>query len=218
MKLVLIEDQRMVSDSLCASIQARMQMEWIAVYPSCSEALSNPDVLNEADVALVDIHLGAERAFDHVAAIRRVAPKLRLLIVTSVTSEYDLHRIVAAEFDGFVHKNDPIEVLITAIERVAAGNRFSSESVTKLLKSVRGDANHFDKILSVREQELLALLGQGLSNAEVGALLGLSPSTVKVHRKNIMGKLDLHSGSDLVAYAIRSGFVLSAQLPRAGQR
>lgn len=212
LRLVIIEDQQMVQEGIIAAIRACLDVELIGAFRSGNEVLAHANMLCLADVALVDFHLGEEQALDFLPELRCIAPKLKLIWVSSVATEFLLSRAINAQLEGFVHKDDPIAVLITAIERVADGMRFVSETVQRMQKRFQQNANHFNKLLSVREQELMTLLGQGLSNDEVAALLGLSPSTVQTHRRNIMGRLRLHSAVELQAYALKAGFTTQARL------
>lgn len=206
LRLVLIEDQRLIREGMFAAIRERMQVELAGAFASRKEVLANAHVLASAEVALLDLDLGEEQALEFLPEIKAAAPALRLIWVTSVTTEYLLSKALDAKLSGFVHKDDPIEVLVTAIERVAEGGDFQSETVQKMQARFRQGDQHFNKLLSRREQELLAFLGQGLSNDETAAIVGLSSSTVRTHRQHIMARLGLHSATELFAYALTTGF------------
>lgn len=215
MRLVIIEDQLLVRQSLEAAVSARLMVTRWTSFASCTAALGESDILKDGEVALIDIHLENECALDHLNAIREVAPVLKIIFVTGVVTDYDLHRAKMAGVHGVVHKNEPVGILVSAIQGVGAGRRFVSPHMETLFQRLGRVDDHFDKVLSAREQELLPLLGAGLSNEEVGAMAGLSPATVKVHRRNIMSKMDLHSAADLVTYAMRTGFVKPSGLARS---
>jgi DNA-binding NarL/FixJ family response regulator len=212
LQLVIIEDQYLVQQSLFAAIRGCLDVELVGAFRSGKEALAAADVLRRAQVCLLDLHLGEEQAFDFLPELRRTAPLLRFIWVTSVSTEYLLNRALDANLEGFVHKDDPLTILVTAVERVAAGGCFLSETVKQMQAGFRQNPEHFKKLLSPREQELLGLLGQGLTNQEAASLLGLSPGTVQAHRRNIMARLRLHSAADLQAYALKSGFTTPDKL------
>ena len=211
-RIVMIEDQRMVQESLFASLAERLPVELVGAFRSGREALCETRCLRSATIGLLDLNLGDEQAFDFLPSLKEVAPNLKLIWLTSVSTEYLLSLALQADLEGFVHKTEPIEVLVTAIERVAAGGRFVSGAVTQMNARFRVDANHFSKLLSVREQELLRLLGKGLSNAEAAAILGISASTVQTHRRNLMSRLGLHSATELQSYALQRGFAIPERL------
>ena len=212
LRIIVIEDQKLVQDSLMSALSRHLDVACVGAFSSMHEVLANGATLRKAEVALVDFHLGAENACDVIPDLRRLAPHLRLIWVTSVDTEFLLDRAIAADLEGFVHKNDPIQVLVTALQRVAGGARFVSPTVEEMRRRFRQRPDHYSKVLSAREQQLLALLGQRLSNEEVAAFLGLSASTVKTHRRNIMDRLDLHSATELQTYALRHGFTTPAKL------
>jgi DNA-binding NarL/FixJ family response regulator len=212
LRLVIIEDQSLVQQTLFVAIRERLEVELAGAFCSGKQALANVTVLRSAQVCLLDLNLGEEQAFDFLPELQHVAPVLKFIWVTSVATEFLINRALEAKLEGFVHKNDPLSVLITAVERVAAGQYFISETVTKMQARFRQNPDHFKKLLSLREQELLGMLGQGLSNQEAAALLGLSPGTVQAHRRNIMARLQLHSAAELQAYALKSGFITSEKL------
>jgi two-component system response regulator NreC len=114
---------------------------------------------------------------------------------------------------GYVPKRAAPEELLTAIEAAAAGEVYLYPSLAKfLVKDYLSQEPQFKATraldgLAEREQEVLAQLADGASNAAIGEALGISPKTVARHRENIMRKLNLHSRSELVKYAIRKGII-----------
>ena len=138
---------------------------------------------------------------------RSLHPQLRLIWVTSMVGDYLLQQAMDAGLPGFVHKDDPLEVLVTAIENVAAGTSYVSETIKTRLAEFKQAMNQFNRLLSPREQEVLRYIGCGFDNQEAATHLGLSAGTIHSHRRNIMAKLQIHTAADLIAYAIRHGFV-----------
>jgi two-component system response regulator NreC len=114
---------------------------------------------------------------------------------------------------GYVPKRAAPEELLTAIRVAASGEVYLYPSLAKLLvkdfiTQERQDqpAKKLDGLTS-REQEVLTYLADGFTNAEIGKDLNISPKTVARHRENIMRKLNLHTRTDLVKYAIRKGII-----------
>jgi DNA-binding NarL/FixJ family response regulator len=158
-------------------------------------------------LVLLDVELPDCDGFDLVAQIRSCSPEARILVLSSHTEPYVIHRLNVARIDGFVDKNDqPSESLAAALRAVSSGARYFSPAVERALSRHRSDPQSFDKILSSREQELLRMLGQSLSDLEISEKAGLSELTVRNHRRNIMAKLDLHSTPELIRYALENGF------------
>jgi two-component system response regulator NreC len=102
--------------------------------------------------------------------------------------------------------------LLTAIEAVAAGRRFFSPAIEKLLQDENGRATSSGfadryETLSTREREIFQLIAEARSNKEVAALLDISPATVETHRARILQKLDVHNIAEVVLYAVRRGII-----------
>ncbi len=99
-----------------------------------------------------------------------------------------------------------MEALISAIESVMQGGCYFGHTVQQLRRQMGHNPECFSKVLTDKEQEVLELLGQGLSNEEAAPMLALSPETVQTHRRNIMKKLGLHNAMQLQSYALKRGF------------
>lgn len=205
-RIIIVEDQRLMGDSLAAMLNARRGFAVVKKFVDASSVLAELAQV-DADVALVDLRLGAETAFELVDQMRMLCPRLGLIWVTEVQEDFLVTRAFQAELRGFVHKSDSFEVLTTAIETVAAGGRFYSESILRLRSQIRAKPDYYNLVLSSREQDVLRLIGAGFSNEETAALLGLSAGTIQAHRRNIMARLNLHSAAELMSYAITRGFV-----------
>jgi len=122
-------------------------------------------------------------------------------------------KMLEAGASGYVPKRAAPEELVTAIRAAARGEVYLYPSLAKLLvkdyiaQEPSGAAARTLDGLTAREQEVLELLAEGAGNPEIADRLHISPKTVARHRENIMGKLNLHSRSELVKYAIRKGII-----------
>lgn len=212
-KLFLLEDQAMFRELVCRTLKdALPTISIVGAFGSADELVAAAQFVGDADVGLLDVRLGGQECFEFLPLVRQAAPRARLIWVTSILEDVLLQRAMDANLPGFIHKEDTTDELITAIQRVAAGGTFMSPSVRQLRDGLRTRADLFSKVLSPREQQILKLLGGGFTNEEAAAVLGLSAQTIKTHRRNIMARLDLHSASELQAYAIRNGFVAPRSL------
>ena len=205
-RIVFIEDQHLLSASLGAALRSQMGAEIVGAFTTATAALKAEKTMEQAQVALVDIRLDDTDAFELVEQLRARHPSLRLIWVTGLVGDYVLQRALDARLPGFVHKSDPLEVLVAAITAVAAGHGYMSESILQLQNKLWANQSHFNRLISPREQEVLRYIGCGMTNDEAGILLKLRPGTIHSHRRNIMAKLKLHTAGDLMAYAVRNGF------------
>jgi two-component system, NarL family, response regulator NreC len=114
---------------------------------------------------------------------------------------------------GYLLKDSAEHDLINAVKTVSEGKAFFSPAISKMLVEDYVRQMHEQKIedsydlLTTREREVLQLLAEGRSNKEVATVLDLSLHTVETHRSHIMQKLNLHSGAEMILYAIRKGVI-----------
>jgi DNA-binding NarL/FixJ family response regulator len=164
------------------------------------------------DLVLLDLHLPSLDGFGVVEGIRKKAPLVRILILSSHCDEYTVFRAEKVRVQGFVDKNtNSVATLKSAITAVTDGKAWYSEAFLRAKAARHRDPRSFDKLLTERERSVLALVGQPLTDAEISAQLAISEETVEKHRFNILHKLDLESTTELVRYAREHGFTLTAR-------
>ena len=105
-----------------------------------------------------------------------------------------------------MEKGQPLTVLLQAIRHVAAGETFFTEIYRQRVREMAEEPFSFPKVLSAREQQILALIAEGRTSRAVAEQLGLSSRTVESHRRNIMKKMDLKDMAGLVRFAVIEGF------------
>lgn len=209
LRIILIEDQTLVAEGIAAVLRGAEGMEITKVFPSASAALADESLLRGVDLALVDFHLGSKEEEKRLRELRERFPGIRWIWLSGAVTTASLLQIDDMRFDGFVHKDDPASHLLEAIASAMDGRIYQSPTARTLLAELARSPYSVSKILSAREQEILALVGQGLTNEDIAAILSLSASTVQTHRRNIMGKLGVHTSSALQAYAQQGGFAAS---------
>lgn len=163
------------------------------------------------DLVLLDLHLPNLDGFGVVEAIRRVAPRIRILVLSSHCDEYSVFRAEKARVQGFVDKNtSAVAALKTAIAAVGEGGVYFSETFKRLKAKRHGNPKSFDKLLTERERAVLALVGEPLTDPEIARVLKISEETVEKHRFNLRHKLGLPTTPELIRYARDHGFTLMA--------
>ncbi len=167
------------------------------------------------DLVLLDLHLPNLDGFGVVEAIRRVAPRIRILVLSSHCDNYTVFRAEKAHVQGFVDKNtNTVAILKNAITAVHEGRAYFSEAFQRVKATRHRDPHSFDKLLTEREQAVLALIGEPRTDREIAETLDISNETVAKHRFNILHKLGLQNTTELARYAQDHGFTLTAS--RAG--
>lgn len=163
--------------------------------------------------ALVGLALADGSALSWVKRWSESNRTRKVIALTRGEEDYHVHGVFTSPIAGCVDKNDGLEFLEMAIRAVLAGGSFFSPRVQAMRARLSADPNHFSKLLSPREQTVLQLIGEGLSAAQIAQRLGLKTTTVHDHRKNLMHKLNLHSQTQLLTYALRKGFSRLGNVP-----
>jgi two-component system response regulator NreC len=206
MNVLIIEDHTMVRDLLELACAQVLPGARVTTRGTCAGALAAARE-NPPELVLLDLVLPDGDGLDLLPALFGVAPGAKVIALSSHIDEFTLHRAMSSSVHGILDKNEqPVRILREAIQTVLAGGQYRSSFVKRLKASIRADPTAFDKILSDREQQVLRLIGEGLVNDQIAARLGISLSTAKHHRLNIMAKLDMHSTPQLIRYAIEKGF------------
>jgi len=179
---------------------------------TASEAVNATTNL-KPDVVLMDIGLPDISGIEATRKIKALWPNIAIVALTIHEDEEYFFKMLEAGASGYVPKRAAPEELLTAIRVAASGDVYLYPSLAKLLVKdyftqgqLDDDNKAFDG-LTERQQEVLALLAEGATNAEIAEKLHISPKTVASHRENIMQKLSLHSRTELVKYAIRKGLI-----------
>ncbi len=159
------------------------------------------------DVALVDFQLPWMDGLEFIQAARQVRPQLRSLVVTSLVDPLALTRVRESSVEGYLEKDATREMLVQALEAVASGREFYSDVFRETLARENAKSQGLAKILSRREQQVLAQLIGGKTNREIAELISVSTRTVEFHRANLMTKLDAVSLADLITTVKKRGWM-----------
>ncbi|MCL4489323.1 MAG: response regulator transcription factor [Chloroflexi bacterium] len=209
---MLVDDHQIVRAGLRMLLQAQSDMEIVGEVEEGRAAVAQARAL-QPDVVLMDISLPDIDGFEATRQIKRALPNVSVLALTMHESDEYFFKMLQAGASGYVPKKAAPIDLVSAIRTVHAGGMFLYPSVAKALvhdylgRVAQGDERDSYDGLTEREQEVLKLVADGLSNQEIADRLTISVKTVERHRANIMGKLNLHSRTELVKYAIRKGLI-----------
>ena len=212
LRIVIIEDQIMFRSALTLMLESKMQASVVGGYASCADFQAALPTLGKISLILLDIQLPGEDGISFLGRFAKSIPDVKVILLSSVKEDYLLHKALQSGADGYVHKDDSAEALVSAIETVMQGGCYFGYTVQQLRRQMGHNPDSFTKILTDKEQAVLELLGQGLSNEEAAPMLALSPETVQTHRRNIMRKLGLHSALQLQSYALKRGFTSVTEL------
>jgi DNA-binding NarL/FixJ family response regulator len=208
-RILIADDHAVVRAGLRALLESRPGWEVSAEAADGRDAVEKASKL-KPQVAILDIGMPLLNGVEAARRIHKASPQTEILILTMHESDDLVQQVVDAGARGYILKDDADRVLLAAVDALrqhkpyfstrVASPRDSGDSPTEPPRSSRSR-------LTPREREILQLLAEGKSNKEVAALLGISVNTAEAHRANIMLKLDLHSVTELVHYAIRNKII-----------
>ncbi len=211
LRILVADDHEIVRQGIRALLQAHPGWE------VCAEASDGREAVEKAaelkpDIAVVDIGMPNLNGLNATRQILQQDPQAKVLILTMHESEQVLREVLDVGARGYLLKSDAGRDLVTAIETLQRNKTFFSSQVGEvMLENVRKRKNHTEspvkEVLTSREREVVQLLAEGKSTKEVAVILGLSVKTAETHRSNVMRKLELHSVSELVLYAVRNNIV-----------
>jgi two-component system response regulator NreC len=171
------------------------------------------------DVLVLDLMMPGINGLEVTRQVRHRAPRTRVVILSMYGDEGYILEALRNGALAYVLKDADPRDLLTAVREAASGRRYlspplSERAVAAYLEKSRTSAPEGYETLTTREREVLHLVAEGRTNAQVGDRLGISPRTADTHRTNLMRKLNLHSQTDLVRYALQRGIIALEGLPR----
>jgi DNA-binding NarL/FixJ family response regulator len=214
LRVVIADDQPMMRAGFKAVLEATGDIQVVAEASNGEEAVRAAGE-HRPDVVLMDIRMPE---MDGIEATRRL-PRQRVLILTTFGLDQYIIEALRAGASGFLLKDAPTQEVVAAVRAVAAGDAVLSAAVTRqLLDQVARRlpapvSRHTQELelLTEREQEVLRLLANGLSNAEIATALVVSEATVKSHVSRLLGKLGLRDRVQAVIYAYETRLIAPAE-------
>ena len=210
-RILVADDHEVVRRGVRALLEAEPGWE------VCGEAITGREAVEKAerltpDIVILDIGMPELNGLDAARQIRKLCPNSEILILTMHESEQIVREVLAAGARGYILKSDAGRDLVVAVNALRQHKPFFASSIAGVLldnylKSTEGHKAEVSGTLTSREREIVQLLAEGKSNKEVAVALGISVKTAETHRTNVMRKLDLHSLSELVRYAIRNKII-----------
>jgi DNA-binding NarL/FixJ family response regulator len=214
-KIFLADDHAILREGLRYILGSVTGYEVVGESGDGREALAMIEKL-KPDIAIIDISMPGMTGVEIARQVKKYTRTVRIIILSRHDNEEYVNELLKLGVNGYVLKDNAGDDLLRAVAEVSNGNIYLSPRITRkivtdyLSPGVREASGRPDSqftTLSTREREILKLIAEGRSNAEIASTLWISDKTVKVHRSNIMKKLDIHKVADLVKYAVKSGLV-----------
>ncbi|MEW5869796.1 MAG: response regulator transcription factor [Chloroflexota bacterium] len=211
-QLLLVDDHEVVRTGLRMLLEGQPDIQIVAEASNAAEAIQMTAEL-EPDVVVMDITLPDLSGIEATRRLKQAHPHIHIVALTIHEDEQYFFEMLQAGASGYVPKRAAPQDLISAIRAAHSGEIYIYPSLAKALvtdflgraQAESGEASL--DLLTTRELEVLELLAEGNTNEEIADHLVISKHTVARHRENLMRKLELHSRSELVKYAIRKGLI-----------
>ena len=205
-RVLLVDDHAVVRSGLSAFLLAYDDLELVGQAGSGEEAVRLCDRL-QPDVVLMDLVMPGIDGAQATRAIRERCPSIQVIALTSFKEKELVEGAMEAGAIGYLLKNISADELARAIREAHAGRPTLAPEAAQALIRARRESPKLGSDLTKREQEVLALLVEGLNNPEIAERLVVSRSTVKFHVSNILSKLGVASRTEAVAAAVKEGLL-----------
>jgi len=212
LRILIADDHEIVRRGLKALLSSRP--DWIV----CAEASTGREAVAMAeqhrpDIVVMDISMPGLNGLEATRKIRKVLPKAQVVILSIHYSDQLVREVLDSGARAYALKSDASRDFLSAVEAVTSNRPFFTAGAARIL--IDGFCNTpsspqpslLRKSLSAREHEIVQLLAEGKSTKEVAVILGISVKTAETHRSNIMRKLEMHSVSELIRYAVRNNMI-----------
>ncbi len=211
-RVLIADDHVIVAESLSILIDTMDGIEVVGTANNGWQVLTFLET-NDADVVLTDLHMPLMNGIETIIRVHEKYPKVAVMLLTMSEEPAVIKEALVAGVDGYIMKRAERKELERAIKTVASGQKFFSEAVVMRLAQMPNPntTNGKDSVaenlsLTPREIEVMRLVIQDLSNAEIAEKIFISSTTVETHRRNLMKKLGVNTALGLMRWAMKHGF------------
>jgi DNA-binding NarL/FixJ family response regulator len=210
-KVLIADDHDLMRRGIKAIIGTKKGWEICAEAQTGVQAVAKAKEL-KPDIAILDITMPELNGLEAAKRIQKVSEKTEILMLSMHYSDQLIRDVIEAGIRGYIVKSDSDRDLSIALDNLANHKPFFAPRVTEVILNsssgripapTEGPRNR----ITSREREIIQLLSEGKSSKEVAALLNISVKTAETHRANIMRKLQMHTVSELVRYAVRNRII-----------
>lgn len=209
LRILVADDHQVVRTGL------RTLLESKAGWQVCAEAANGREAIEKAselqpDVAVLDIGMPLLNGVEATRQIRKASPQTEILILTMHDSEHMIQGVLDAGAHGYILKDDADRNLLAAVDSLRRHKPYLSSRVSVAAAAAQPTSSSTERParrLTPREREIVQLLAEGKTNKEIATYLNISVKTVETHRANIMLKMNFHSVTELVRYAVKNKII-----------
>lgn len=207
-RIVIVEDHRMVASALAATLDAEDGLSVLATVSGAVELAAALAEHHDTDVVLLDLRLAdGVDATELVPGVRAACPAAKVIVLSAWSDDRSIARVIESGCDGYLLKDQQVGELVDAIHAAMNNEPVFAPAVMKRVVALLSPGRASQSTLSARELDVLQRLGDGCSTAEISGALFVSVNTVRNHVQSIMQKLGVHSRLEAVAHAVRAGLI-----------
>jgi DNA-binding NarL/FixJ family response regulator len=212
-RILVADDHDIMRRGLRQLLSSRPGWEVCGEAKTGREAVALAEQL-KPEIIVMDISMPDLNGLEAARKIHKLFPKMGILILTLHFSDQLVFDIVEAGARAYIVKSDADKDLVSAVEALVSHRTFFTARAADMLlngfskeKSIADPQAQLRNRLTAREREIVQLLAEGKSSKEVAVALGISVKTAETHRANIMRKLEMHSVSEVVRYAVKNQII-----------
>jgi two-component system, NarL family, response regulator NreC len=211
-RILLADDHTVVRKGLCLLLESHPGFKVIAEASNGREAVAMAQA-HKPDVAVLDVAMPMLNGIEAARQISEKLPQTAIVFLSMHSDESYVLKALKSGAKAYILKDSAEYDLINAIKAVSEGKAFFSPAISRMLvedymRQMRErEVEDSYELLTTREREILQLFAEAKALKEVASILDLSLYTVETHRSNIFQKLNLHSGAELILYAVRKGVI-----------
>jgi DNA-binding NarL/FixJ family response regulator len=211
-RVVIADDHGLMREGVKALLRATDDIEVVGEAEDGDEAIREVRRL-DPDVVLMDVAMPGLGGLEATLAVRKEKPAVKILVLTQYDDREYVARFLKAGVAGYVLKRAAASELTAAIRAVHRGGLVLDPEIARDVMSEHGKpaaaglAEDPYETLTDREKQVLKLVAEGSSNKEIAETLGISVKTAMAHREHLMEKLDVHSRTELIKFALRRGVI-----------
>lgn len=198
----IVDDHHMVIEGIRSLLQNERDIEWMGHAMNAASCLAFVKQ-QQPDVLLMDINLPDKSGTDLCREIKQLYPAVFILGLSTFNQQPIIRNMMDNGASGYILKNARREEIVLAIQTVMSGKEFLSFEVATALREQPKEA----PLISRREKEVLSLIAEGLTNAEIAEKLFISVPTVNTHRKSLLAKFNVNNTAGLIKWAVKYNIV-----------
>ncbi len=205
-KVFLVDDHAIVRQGFSSLLSREEDIDVVGEASSGEEAIEMLRAIR-ADIVVMDVQMKALTGLMTAVKLKQQHPEMKVLILSMYEDHATVQQAIQIGVAGYLVKSTETTELLTAIRKIAEGNVYFSPSVQKILVELSARQSPGAVELTLRDQELLELIGNGKTNKDIASVLCIGIKTVEKYRQHLMNKVGIHDVAGLTRYAIERGIL-----------